>query len=411
MPGRRSVLRFHAPRPRVVGEFVFQKRALSALAVLLVLAIVLNQVALALLCIALLLSAGLASLWSRWALRRVSYERSLSQERAFPGDELDLTLRLTNRKLLPLATLAFSDKLPSALHLLDTPTIVSGTNNYQFLQRRTALRWYESVVWHYRVRCTARGSYRIGPVTLESGDPFGLYDVSVAHEAYTRVLVYPQLLTLEELNIPARHPLGDTRARQLIRDPLRIIGVRDYAPGDPLKDVHWAATARTGTLQTRIYEETTARTVALFLDLDTFEFYYQGIDAALVERMISAAATLAHEGLRAGYAVGLYANGAPSEHEHLTRLPPGRSPTQLALIMDTLARLTPYSVLPAARLVRQSAVDLPTGSTLLLISAVNSEAIRAALLRQREQGRQVVWLFMGSGEPPAVPGVRVHVAH
>jgi uncharacterized protein (DUF58 family) len=388
---------------------VFYKRALSALAILLVLAIVLNQVALALLCIALLLSAGLASLWSRWALRRVSYERTLSQERAFPGDEIDLTVRLANRKLLPLATLALSDRLPGALKVLEAPTLVSGTNQH-FLQRRTSLRWYESVTWHYRLRCTARGSYRIGPVTLESGDPFGLYDVSVEQEHYTRLIVYPRLLPIEELNLPARHPLGDRRVRQLIDDPLRTVGVRNYVPGDPLKRVHWAATARTGTLQTRIFEETTARTLALFLDLDTVEFYYQGIDVALVERMISAVATLAKEGLTAGYAVGLYANGAPLEQEQLTRLPPGRSPTQLVLIMDTLARLTPYSVLPAARLVRQSASELPSGSTLLLISAVNSEAARAALLRQREQGRRVVWLYMGHGETPAVPGVMVHWA-
>jgi uncharacterized protein (DUF58 family) len=184
--------------------------------------------------------------------------------------------------------------------------------------------------------------------------------------------------------------------------------VRNYTASDPLKDVHWAATARTGSLQTRVYESTTARTIALFLDLDTFEFYYQGIDVALVERSISAAATLANESLKAGYAFGLYANGAPSEHEHLTRLPPGRSPSQLTLIMDTLARLTPYSVQPVARLIRQSAAELPPGSTLLLISAVNSEATRAALLRQREQGRQVVWLFMSAGEMPTVPGVMVH---
>jgi uncharacterized protein (DUF58 family) len=188
---------------------------------------------------------------------------------------------------------------------------------------------------------------------------------------------------------------------------MRTIGVRDYAPSDPLKDVHWAATARTGTLQTRVYEPTTSRTLALFLDLDTFEYYYEGIDPELVERMISATATLAREGLAAGYAVGLYVNGAPAEYEHLARLPAGRSPAQLSLIMETLARLTVYSVTTIGRLLMLTATELRPGTTVLLVGSVNSEPTRAALLRMRELGHQVSWLFMGAGEAPQVPGVRV----
>jgi len=273
-----------------------------------------------------------------------------------------------------------------------------------------SLRWYESIVWRYRLRCTARGAYRLGPAQIEGGDPFGFYRTVKDIPARTSLIVYPRLLPLEQLGLPARHPLGDLRARQLIRDPLRTIGVRDYHPDDPLKHVHWTATARTGALQTRIYEPTTAREVAIFLDLDSFERYWQGIDEEQVERLISATATLAQAGLTDGYAVGLYVNGAPFEFEHFVRLPPGRSPAQLERIMETLARLTPYSVTPMARLLRVATSDLAWGATLLLISAIAPDGTRAALLRQREHGRDVVWLYLGEDQPPVVPGVLVRHA-
>lgn len=388
---------------------MFQQATLFFLGLLLVGAAILGQTGLALICALLLATAGVARLWSRWALGRVGYERSLNQSRAFPGDELELSIRLTNRKPLPLASLEVFDGLPAKLQITGK-ILAGGPRRGGVLHRRTSLRWYESVVWRYRLTPEARGTYRLGPVQLRSGDPFGLYSTDATHEVYTTLLVYPRPLPLADLGLPARNAVGDTRAPALLRDPMRVIGVRDYAPSDPLKDVHWGATARTGTLQSRVYEPTTSRVLAIFLDLDTFEYYYEGLDPALVERMISATATVAQTGLAAGQAVGLYVNGAPAEHEHLARLPAGRNPAQLGLIMETLARLTAYSVTPISRLLRLSASELHPGATVLLISAVNSAANRAALLRLRDPGYQVAWLYMGQGAPPKLPRVQVYQA-
>jgi uncharacterized protein (DUF58 family) len=385
---------------------MFQRASIAVLTLILVLAVATRQTGLALICALLLVAAGIAQLWTRWALARVSYERGLSQPMAFPDDEVELTIKVTNRKLLPLASLQFFDRLPAAL-AINAGVIYSGSRHAQLLQRRTSLRWYESVVWRYTLRPKARGAYRIGPVQLTRGDPFGLSSTEKELEIFSSLLVYPRLVSLPELGMPTRNPIGDTRAPSLLRDPMRTIGVRDYAPSDPLKDVHWAATARTGSLQTRVYEPTTSRTLAIFLDLDTFEFYYQGMDPELVEHMISAAATLTRTGLDEGYAVGFYANSAPAEHEHMARLPASRSPAQLGQIMETLARLTAYSITTIGRLLTLTAGELNPGTTILLIGAVNSDATKAALLRMRELGYRVVWLYMGDGETPQVPGITI----
>ncbi|HEU5015403.1 MAG TPA: DUF58 domain-containing protein, partial [Roseiflexaceae bacterium] len=198
-----------------------------------------------------------------------------------------------------------------------------------------------------------------------------------------------------------------TRARHLIADPMRPVGVRDYTPYDSIKDVHWTATARTGTLQTRVYETTTARELAIFLDLDSFEQYWQGIDEEQTERMISATTTLVQTGFDEGYAVGLYVNGALAE---LVQMPPSRGPAQLGRIMETLAQLTPYSVTSMAHLLRLSTGNLPWGATLLLVSCIAPEKTQAALARLAKRGRSVSWIFLGEDKPPRVPGVVVHHA-
>lgn len=379
-----------------------------ALFVVFILALIFRQSALALLVATILVSLGMARLWQRWALRRVEYRRELSQLRAFPGDELTLTITMTNRKLLPLAQVQVFDAIPNGITVVGAPVIFSGSRQVSIIRRSTGLRWYERVIWRYRLHCERRGAFRFGPAQVQSGDPFGLFRTAETFAADVTLLVYPKLLNLTDLGLPARDPLGLTRAAALVRDPLRVVGVRDYTPSDPLKDVHWAATARTGTLQTRVYEPTTAHVLALVLDLDTFEFYFQGIDPELVEHLIGVTATLAHHSINAGHAVGLYVNGAPVEDEHLVRLPPGRSPNQLAQIMETLARLTAYSVLPAARLLRLITTDLHPGATIVLIGAVASEPVQAALLRLHELGFRIVWLFCGDRPPPPIPGVRSH---
>lgn len=388
---------------------MFSQSTLRGLIVLLFLSLVLGHGMLALLCALLIATAWLARLWDRWSLVRVVYERELSHPRAFPGDEVELVIRIANRKPLPLAMLDVRDAIPAGLEVLGHDLKLD-RDGRQVLHRSTAMRWYERLTWRYRICCHTRGAYRFGPAQVESGDPFGFYRSFRDVVQRTSLIVYPRLLPLEELGLPHQHPLGELRARQLIADPLRTVGVRDYHYDDPLKDIHWAATARMGVLQTRVYEATASRELAIFLDLDSFERYWEGIDEDQVERLISATATLAVAGLRDGYAVGLYVNGAPAEFEQLVRLPPGRSPVQLERIMETLARLTCFSITPMARLLRIAAGDLPWGATLVLVSVIAAPETRAALLRQREHGRSVAWLYLGDDAPPRVPGVLVRHA-
>ena len=75
------------------------------------------------------------------------------------------------------------------------------------------------------------------------------------------------MVPLQGYDLASRRPIGDVRLmHRLYEDPTRIAGVRPYEPGDPLNRIHWRATARTGTLHSKITEPSTLTGATVLLD-------------------------------------------------------------------------------------------------------------------------------------------------
>ena len=80
---------------------MFRRSVAWLLVILLCAALLFQLPLLALLCTLLLLAAGVAWVWNRYALTRLTYGATLSTATAFPDDEIELLLRVANRKPLP----------------------------------------------------------------------------------------------------------------------------------------------------------------------------------------------------------------------------------------------------------------------------------------------------------------------
>ncbi len=387
---------------------MFKPDATRFLLLILLIALLLSRVTLALLLGLVLLGLGVAHLWSRLVLKRLSYERHFQPDRAFVGDSVALHLRVRNAKLLGVPGLRIHEPVSTRLEVHGVRFVPSTQPGTRLMERLTSLRAYEAVSWHVDVECRERGYYTVGPVRLEATDPWGLHTVTLDLPDRATLVVYPRLLPLDAIALDPRHPLGELRApQQLLSDPARTIGIRDYQRGDPFKAIHWSATARRGQLQSRVYEPTTSLEVAIALDLDTFEQYWEGIQPELAERMISVAATVANAASAGRWSLGLYANCVSANSDQIVHIVPSRSPAQLPLVMETLAKVVPYSIGPMSQILRRLGPTLPWGTTLLVISAIGSPAMQQVLLRLAERGRRVLWLYCGSQEPPRIPGVDV----
>ena len=373
-----------------------------ALAVMLtIFGFVFGQKSLMLVAVLLLTIAPIAWLWNRLALRSLHYERIFSERRAFQGETLDLTLRVSNLKLLPVGWLQIEDQFPLDVPLLEEELITSQSPSVGHLVTAFSLRWYERVSRRYRLYCPRRGFYHFGPAHLKSGDLFGLFSQEGWQKEYDWLIVYPKVVPIAQLGLLSKEPFGETKARQRIfEDPMRTIGVRDHQPEDSFKHIHWKATARQQRLQTRVYEPTTSFNLILFLNVATFPKHWQGIDPVLLERAISVVASIANYATEQRHVVGVIANGSVPHSDQPIKVLPSRDPRQLVRILEALAAVTGFATSSIEDLLLTESPKLPWGATLVIVTGVVSEELVATLLRLRDVGRRLVLVSLDQ-QPPS----------
>lgn len=375
-------------------------------ALLIIIGLIVRQRALFALAACILTVIPVAWWWKRTSLRHLEYERDFDKGRAFPGEKVGMTVRITNRKLLPLSWLEVSDEIPLALPLTKGTLMPTHAPRIGALQNALSLRWYERVSRKYELTCTARGVYNLGPVHLKSGDVFTLFETEENRKDGDQLIVFPRIWPMAELALPSKDPFGEkTTHRRLIEDPLRTIGVRDHHPRDGMRRIHWKATAHKGELQVRLYEPTATLNLVILLNVATFERHWQGVLPELFEQTISVAGSLATWAIGQKYKVGLVANGCVTNSDQPARVPPGRSPGQLTAILEMLAGVTSFATVSIERLLRRESPRLPWGATLVVVTAIVTDGLAEALLHLRDAGRQLALISLEDDPPPHLEGI------
>ncbi len=354
------------------------------------LGVLFRQDALVIMSTVLLTVIAVAWLWNRYVLRGVVYRRELSERRAFVGEEIVLTVRVTNGKRLPVAWLKAEDELPVAVPLIGDTLAPSHKETVGYLVNLYSLRWHERVTRRFRLACAQRGFYTLGPVRLQASDVFGLFSASAVDEREDTLIIYPQVLPLEALGLPPKDPFGNAKAEEpLFADPSRAVGVRDHQPYDGQKHIHWKASARQQRLQVKVYEPTTSPQWILFLNVNTLPEPLQGSDPVLLEQVVSVAASIASFAVEQKHMVGLLANGSLPRSDQPLKVLPSRSPDHLMHMLEALAAVTAFSTSRIERLLETESPKLPWGATLVVITGILSESLMASLLGLRAAGRKV----------------------
>ncbi len=361
--------------------------------------------------IGLLLTVSLGRWWRNHALRGVSYRRAFDRTHVFPGEPITMTLTTQNAKQLPLTWLQFYDRTPVPP---DTGTrinrimaeIFSETARHYILRTAYTMQSHEQISREMAFIIHKRGFYRLGPVRYRSGDLFTLYMIERLHDYRERLIVYPQLWPLEELELPAKELFGELKTRRsLFTDPIKTQGIRDYQPQDRFRDVHWKATARRGTLQSKVYDPSTGMTVVLFLNVATFAQFWLGIQPELLERAVSVTASLANYCAQQGWSLGLYANGSVPDSDQPIRVRPGRSPAQLLHVMEALAAVIEIPTGAIERLIQRESPRLPWAATFVLVTPLVTEDMVLGLMNLARAGGRLTLISLAEDAPPEIPGV------
>ncbi len=357
-----------------------------------------------------LLAGGVAIVWSRLSLERLAYERRWSATRAFVGEEIEATFTVRNAKALPVPWFEARELVPDQLPPAGAHILPAAWPGAFYYTHTTALAWYERVSWRQRFVCSARGYYEVGPTRLRAGDIFGFFPREARLERPDRITVLPRLLELGEIALPVRRPFGEAKGgNRIFEDQSRLAGVRDYRPGDPLKRIDWKATARRGTLQSRLYDPSATLTLIVALNVDTFAHPWEGYDPLLLERAISVAASIAARGDEQRFAVGLIANASFPGADRPIHVAAGRDEDQLTRVLEALAMVTPFTILPPEELLARERRRLPFGASLAVVAGYITPALAQQLERLRRDDLAVAVYWVGDEPPAQAPhGVAFH---
>lgn len=353
--------------------------------------------------------------WAFFSLSGLKVERELTETRLFYGEPVGLNYLLINNKPLPLPWLEVYDVMPARLKLNEVQVEVPTGAEWGSLTLGYSLGWYERVERRLTGPALPRGAYDFGPITMTSGDVFSFFKRERRLDQRQELLVYPRIVPVEAMQLPADLFFGDFKAhRHLITDPLRPLATRAYAWGDSARHIHWKASARSGSLLTKIYEPVANLQLHIVLNQETYARVWEGLDKDALELAITVAGSLAQHALDEGFQVGLEVNattrqmqktmrqvGGFYESEHV-RLPASRHPEQLTHVLESLARLAGCGGIRQPDLLGRVRHSLPRGATVLLVTAVLDEASLDELIALRQAGHPVVIVRVGGAGLAAV---------
>ncbi|HUQ41274.1 MAG TPA: DUF58 domain-containing protein [Candidatus Limnocylindrales bacterium] len=350
---------------------------------------------------------------TRLALVALESTVELSHDHVVAGEGVVATVRIANRKPLPLPWLDVRLFLPEGIEPEHTaPGVPRGWVNAGF-----APRGHEKLTVRFPLVAAQRGASAVGPLRLRASDWLGFMSVETTVQIALPLVAYPAPLATKDRHLPSLRPLAETAVRRgLLPDPLRFRGVREHRPGDPRKEIHWKATARLRGLQTKLYEPATSLDAVFLVNVASYEQYWIQADPEAVELVVSAAADLVRAAADAGRQVGLVTNGLDNLTHERPRSALSRGPRALTRSLEILARLGPYAVNSPEAVFTAERGRMPWGATLIVVTPKISAGLAGALLSLRRAHHRVLAVTVFAPAPELVShlaarGVVIDVLH
>jgi uncharacterized protein (DUF58 family) len=340
----------------------------------------------------------LAFLWAWTGISWVHLRRQTRARRAQVGRPMEERFSVRNSSALPKLWLEVRDE--------------SDLPGHQASQVVNSLPPRQERAWTIRTICRERGRYTLGPITLYSGDPLGLFHLRRALTPTSNIVVYPATFEILSFPLPTGLlPGGDALRRRTHYITTNAATVRDYVPGDSFNRIHWRSTARRDRLIVKEFELDPLSDVWIFLDMnedvhaelpreeepqrDDTPFWVRPREFKLApsseEYAVTVAASLAQHFLRRDRALGLVSHGQRREVVQADR-----GERQLNKLLETLAVLRANGQVPFAELIRGEAQQLVRGTSVILITPSSDIQWLVAARQMERAGLRVVAVVIDS---------------
>ena len=219
----------------------------------------------------------------------------ISRDRLFEGEALTVTVTISSRRAVSRSSSCWARCRPAPC---------SGSGRPRALM---TLRAGDTVEWSYEVRFPRRGVHDLGAIAVRVRDRLGLRTWEHRHVDPMVVRVYPRIVPLRSLPRPfhTQPSVGDYVSSAL-GEGIEPGDVRQFAPGDRIKQVNWRASLRLGQLY--VTQRHRERNADVVLMLDTLAEVGAPPETTL-DQSVRAAASLATAYLARKDRVGLITYG------------------------------------------------------------------------------------------------------
>lgn len=306
--------------------------------------------------------------WARQMSAGLSAGRQLRFGWIAVGDRLSERFEIRNDSNLPALWVELTDE--------------SNVPGYRVAVVRS-LAAHTTDQWRQSAICQRRGHYRLGPWTLHTADPFGIFHVVHQFPAAGEIIIHPPIDTRIPILLPAGQSSGRQRAHSHAWEAtVNAATVRDYRPGDPLRWIHWPISAHRDQLLTRHFDQDIGGDVWLLLDLEAAVQLGEGTESS-EEYAVLLAAALAAQALRQNRAVGLAGYGRKPQ-----LIAPARGEGQQWTILRHLALLQADGDTGLGLALRDLNRVGQRGTTVVIITATGQGEWLPALLPLAQRGIQ-----------------------
>jgi uncharacterized protein (DUF58 family) len=275
-----------------------------------------------------------------------------------------------------------------------------------------ALGSRSAITWRANTICRRSGRYQLGPIELNSSDPFGLFPMTRYLTPTTNVVIYPMTVDIQQFALPVGVlPGGDALRRRTHYVTTNASGVRDYAPGDSFSRIHWRSSARRDRLIVKEFELDPLADIWIVPDMAEFAHVSSEGEQSTAdlepgeipvwmraakdeqyilpdmteEYTVTIAASLAQYFLRRDRSVGMMAYGQSREI-----VQPDRGERQISRLLETLAVLRAEGQVAIQDALNAEMHLFPRGTTLIVVTPTTNEAWLAAARQLTRRGLRVV---------------------
>ncbi|WP_244629247.1 DUF58 domain-containing protein [Clavibacter capsici] len=309
----------------------------------------------------------LAAAWLVIARVRLHVERAFTTTVVEAGTPTTVTVAVANAGPLPTPRSWALDLVPGA-EGATPPAELPSMRGLARGSRRASAR----PVLRYDLTPERRGIHEVGPLAVEEHDPFRLMGLRHVAGGTSRLVVTPRLADLAaESGGPVTSEGESERVQRRADGGEDDLGTREYRAGDPLRRVHWRATARHGELMVRQEEQRSSPRSLVLLDTRAEGFPLHADDDGdsdrAFERAVAFAASIGVHLQRGGYAVQLVETAGASDAPAAR---PGDGAAAEAELLLHLAEVRPTAPDPDRDAVQEALADLRRSRRAVPVHAV-----------------------------------------